>query len=82
MNVLTSILGILSLFNYVIGCSRIAPLTHVVMAMRGFTCRHVVLSACLSGLYFNGLFVVGGVSKFVVVVGEFLELYGVWWGMT
>lgn len=33
------------------GCSRIAPLTPVVMVIRRFTCHHVILSGCMSGLH-------------------------------
>ena len=31
-------------------------------------------------MVFGGLFVVGGVGKFVMLVGEFFESYDIWWG--
>ena len=51
MNVLISFLGILSVCKFLMGCSWIGHLMLVEIMMRGFTCHHVVLSACMSGLY-------------------------------
>ena len=44
----------------------------------------VDLPSCFSNclyewIVFGGLFVVGGVGNYVVAVGEFSELYDVWW---
>ena len=68
MSVLISFFSILSISKFLIGCLRIAPLTHVVTVMRRLTCQPTVLSARMS--VFSGSFVVGDVWKFVVVVGE------------
>ena len=51
MSGLTSFLDSLSHSNSLINCSWMAPLTSVVIVMRGLTCHHVVLNACMSGLY-------------------------------
>ena len=38
-------------------------------------------SKCLNEwIVFSGVFNVGSVGKFVMTVGEFNELYDVWWG--
>ena len=40
-----------------------------------------MLFKCLyEWMVFGGLFVVGGVGKFVMLVGEFFESYDIWWG--
>ena len=52
ISVLISLLGILSFSSSLIGCSWIAPLTMVVIVMRGLTCHPVVMSVWMSGLYF------------------------------
>ena len=51
MSILTSFLGISSCSNSLIGCSWMAFLTPAMIVMRGFTCHHLALSACMSGLY-------------------------------
>ena len=52
--------------------------------MRELTCHPAVLSACMSGLtlvaFFVVVVVVGGIGKYVMAVGEFYDLYDVWWG--
>ena len=63
INVLISLLGILSFSRSLIGCSWKAPLMSTVIVMRGLTCRPVVLSAWMSGLYF-------AVSSLCVVFGN------------
>ena len=49
ISVLISLSGIWSFSRSLIGCSWIAPLTPVVIVMRGLTCHPVILSVWMSG---------------------------------
>ena len=75
ISVLISVLGILSFSSSLIGCSWIAPLTLVVIVMRGLTCHPTRLD---EWVVFLGFFLVCGIWEFVMAVCEFNELYDVW----
>jgi hypothetical protein len=80
ISVLISLLGNLSFSKSLIKCLWIAPLTPVVIVMRGLTCHPTVLSVWMSGLYFAVFIYVCVIWESITAKCECNELYDNWWG--